>query len=624
MPGLCGLVAPHKNMPLPELAPMVSTLAYERATVIESYQDEGIAMGCAHLGTGGQQALYQSSQVAVLFFGYLTHPSIPPGADGSDPAAAAHYIHDLYLARGETLTKEIAGTFAFVLWDRQAHALYLMNDHLGMRPIYYVVHNGIFRFASEVKALLADPSLPHRLDRTAVAEFFYVGEVMGNHTFFEDIQLLPPASVLRLQNQQWTVSNYWDIVYPSSYPARSADDYSHQIYEAIQGAVSRMVRSNLRYGVSLSGGLDSRWIAACLAKIRPDSLAFTVGDPEADDVLVAQQVASQLGLTHYCLDMPYTYISDHAETLMYILDGMYSLFNTEEFPLTLRVGDYVDVSVGGLLGGTLFGYATNPVSITLRKEGAMKYFLWRKKGECLPAPLMARVFGKQSQREFEARAMSSLQDAIASVPVERGFHVLRHISLRHRQRRVTGFAQLSKLPYVEEYQPLADKQVFQAGFALPASQLMVKRAYRRALAKYFPETGAIPWSFVMQPPTISTLGAVVYKASQVWLGRRLKNTPLGNLPLFRPLRGFVTFYPEIRGALRGFIEETLLSPEANATGLFDPNGLRDVIRDHMEGQIDVTSFLGQALAIALWTRLFYLPSTPIRPGSVAAPVTVSG
>lgn len=623
MPGLCGFVKLGTNGPLPELTPMARELSYEQAAVQESFRDEQIAMGCVHLGTGDRRALYQSSQAVVLFFGYLTHPSIPPGADESDPDAAAHHIHDLYLAKGEDFTQEISGTFALALWDQRTQTLYLVNDHLGMYPVYYTVHNGIFRFASEVKALLTDTTMPHHLDLTAVAEFFYLGEVMGNHTFFEDIQLLPPASVLKLENQKWTITKYWDIVYPSPYPDRSTDDYSEQIYEAIQGAVGRMVRPNLRYGVSLSGGLDSRWIAACLTKIRPDSLMFTIGDAESDDVLIAQQVANQLGATHHRWDMPYTYISDHAETFMYIVDGMYNLFNTEEFPLTLRIGDYVDVSVGGLLGGTLFGHEINPVSASLRKGDVIKYLLWRKKKEHPPASLMARIFGEKTQRELEDRAMSSLYNAVTSAPVERGFQVLQYVKLRHRQRRVTGFAQLSKLPYVDMYHPLLDKQVLQAGLALPVSQLLVKRAYRRALAKYFPDMAGINWAFIMQPPTMSALGVIVYKASQVFLGKRLRNTFLANVPLFRPTHSFVTFYPEIRGALRGFIEATLLSPEANATGLFDPNGLRDVVRDHMEGEANVTSFLGQALAIALWTRLFYIPSKPIRPKSIATPITVS-
>lgn len=616
MPGLCGLISTNPNsLPL-DIAPMLEILSYERATVIEKYQDARIQLGCVHLGTGGQRTLFESDRAVVVFFGYLTQPAIPPGADEADPAATARHIHDLYLAHGEALIREIAGTFAFALWDRQTRTLYLMNDHLGMYPIYYTVHNGTFRFASEVKALLIDRSMSHRVNRIAVAEFFYLGEVMGNHTFFEDIRLLPPASVLRLQDQLWIISNYWDITFPTSYPARSADEYSHQIYEAIHGAISRMVRPNLRYGVSLSGGLDSRWIAACLAEIRPDSSVFTIGDSEADDVLIAQQVASQLRLTHYCWDMPYTYISDYAEKLVYILDGMYNLFNTEEFPLTLQVGDYVDISVGGLLGGTLFGHATDPVTINLRKDGTMRYFLWRKKNQRLPPPLITRVFGEQTQREFEALAMSSLQNAITSAPTERGFQILRYVSMRHRQRRVTGFAQLSKMPYIDMYQPFLDRQVVQAGLALPASELLVKRAYRRALAQYFPDMGAIPWTFVMRPPTISALGVIVYKASQVWLGKRLQNTLLANLPLFRPLRGFVTFYPEIRGTLRGFIEETLLSPEANATGLFDPEGLRTVLQEHMEGRVNITEFIGQALTFVLWTRLFFVPSTPARPRDI--------
>jgi len=595
---------------------MLNALNYGRATVVECHEERNASLGCAHLGTGGQQTLYESSQAVVVFFGYLTQPLIPPGVGESDPAAAPRYIHDLYLAHGEAMLGQVTGAFAFALWDRRTQTLYLASDHLGLRPIYYAEHDGLFRFATEIKGILADSTFPRRLNRAAVADFFHYSYIMGDKTFFQDIQLLPPASLLCYQDGRWTVSRYWEIPYPERYPRHPDKWYDDLIYEALQAAVKRMVRPDLRYGLSLSGGLDSRWIAAFLAQVQPESLTFTLGTPGSDDTPFAREVAARTGLSHHYWELSPTFIAELAESYAYIVDGTYNLFSAEEFPLTVRVGDYVDVSVGGFLGDCLFGHEINPVSARIRKQDVRRYWLWRTKGDRLPQPLMAQIFGERAGRELTALAMDSLENNIAAAPCDRGFQISQYLNLRNRQRRFINVAQLAKLPYVDIYHPIADDEVVQATLQLPPHQLMLERTYRRTLATYFPDLAAIPWTFTLTPPTISVPAIVLKKAAQLTLGRRLWGTSLGNHPLIRPRRYYVKYSLWSRGPLRSFIEETLLSPEANATGLFDPDGLRTVVRDHMERRTDVTDFLGGALAIALWTRFFYAPSTPVRPSSL--------
>jgi hypothetical protein len=116
---------------------------------------------------------------------------------------------------------------------------------------------------------------------------------------------------------------------------------------------------------------------------------------------------------------------------------------------------------------------------------------------------------------------------------------------------------------------------------------------------------------------------MAYKASQVWVGKRLRGTPLANIPIFRPLRVFASCYKELRHALRGFVEEMLLAPEANATDLFAQDGLRTAVEEYMEGRAKIGKFLGQAIAFSLWTRLFYMPSTPVTPMNLAPPAADS-
>ncbi len=613
MPGLCGFTNLIEGMPLPDLAPMLGMLKYNRATVVESYQVEGITMGCVHLGTGGQRSLYKSSQVAVLFFGYLTSPAMPPGVNESYPAAAARHIHDCYLIIGERVFDEVNGAFSVAIWDQRNSTLLLATDRLGLRPVYYAEHGGSLRFASEVKGILSDPTFPRRLNPSAVADLLYYSIIMGGKTYFEDIQLLPPASFLRCKDGRWEVNSYWDIPFPEGYPSHPDEWYDKLIYNALRDASKRMVSPGLRYGLSLSGGLDSRWIAGFLAKDQPGSQAFTLGTPGSDDTPYAKQVAIQTNLEHHYWEMSSSFVADLGETYAFISDGMDNLWHMEEFPLTVRVGDYVDVSVGGFLGDGLFGYEMNPISARLRKQDALKYRLWRTRASHPSPALMGQVFGEHKGQELAALASESMCECFEAIPSDRGFQTLQYYDLRQAERRYANLAQIAKLSYVDIYHPIADNEVIEAALQLPSPQLMFERAYRRSMATYFPELAEIPWTFTLTPPTISVPGIMLKKVNQLTVGKWLQNTSLGRHPMIRRRRYYVDYPLWTRGTLRPFIEDTLLSPEMETLGLFDQNGLRTVLVDHMEGRVSITGFLGKVLAIGLWARQFYAPSTPLRP-----------
>jgi asparagine synthase (glutamine-hydrolysing) len=482
----------------------------------------------------------------------------------------------------------------------------------------------LLRFASEVKALLADPKFPRRLNRAAIADFFWYQYVMGDKTYFEDIRLLPPASLLRCQDGRWTIETYWDVSYPDRYPQKPDIWYDRLIHDTLQAAVKRIVRPELRYGLSLSGGMDSRWIAIFLSQLRPDTQTFTFGPPESDDTVIARQVAKRLGLANQRVDLPATYVRDFGETIAYLSDGMYNLFEADEFPLSVQIGDHVDVAVGGMLGDLLFGHEMNPVSALLRQQDVTRYWLWRTQANRLPQPLMIRVFGPKTYQELKAMAMHSLEQCIAAAPSDRGFQIVHHVNLRHRQRRYINIAQLSKLAYVDTYHPLADSQVIQASLQLPPAQMMLERAYRRAMATYYPAMAEIPWTFALMPPRVSVSTVMLKKALQFTFAKRLCSTRFGSHPLLRQRKYFSAHTSWSRGPIRPFIEETLFSPETEAIDIFEPDGLRAVMKDHMEGTLNLTEFLGATLSIALWARLFYLPVTPERPACKAGSVPFYG
>ena len=94
---------------------------------------------------------------------------------------------------GERMVDHMRGMFAFGLWDRRQRVLFLARDRFGQKPLYYADLPDRFLFASELKALRADPAFPPVLDPRALRDYFAVGYVPDPASIYQTARKLPPA-----------------------------------------------------------------------------------------------------------------------------------------------------------------------------------------------------------------------------------------------------------------------------------------------------------------------------------------------------------------------------------------------------------------------------------------------
>lgn len=171
-----------------------------------------------------------------------------------------------YEAFGERFPERLLGDFALGLFDPGKHRLLLARDAIGLRPLYFWAGNNTFLFASEVKAILAHPSVRARPDENLLADFLLgrVGASQGL-TFFQDIRALLPGHLLTATQEQCLTRQYWDFDLTRRLKLSSYGDYVDGFRSHFQTAVTRRLRSASPVTVSLSGGLDSSSIF-CLAE----------------------------------------------------------------------------------------------------------------------------------------------------------------------------------------------------------------------------------------------------------------------------------------------------------------------------------------------------------------------
>lgn len=154
---------------------------------------------------------------------------------------------------------QLLGDFAFAIWDSRKRVLFCARDYVGVRPFYYYFSRSLFAFGSEIRAVLALPSVPRRLNESRVVDFLVdeLERVDKQSTFYQDILRLPAGHSLTVTPDRLTVRDYWQLKAGPILKLRSLQEYGEAFRDVFVEAVRCRLRSNYPVASTLSGGLDS-------------------------------------------------------------------------------------------------------------------------------------------------------------------------------------------------------------------------------------------------------------------------------------------------------------------------------------------------------------------------------
>ena len=208
-----------------------------------------------------------------------------------------------YVRWREHCLVRLRGMFAFAVLDLQDKCLFFARDRLGKKPLYYRLGNDGLVFASELKAILADPRVPRQLDSSALAQYLAYGYIPSPNTIYRGMAKLPPAHFARvsLENpQQITLKRYWDLPEPDQTPL--SRDWREEFEAVLTEAVRLRLISDVPLGAFASGGLDSTLIIRQMRQLSAGPLrTFAIGFPEAEasELTWARQVARRYDTEHH-------------------------------------------------------------------------------------------------------------------------------------------------------------------------------------------------------------------------------------------------------------------------------------------------------------------------------------
>ena len=212
-------------------------------------------------------------------------------------------IH-LYEEEGLAAVRRFNGMFAFGLWDEKKQRLWLCRDRVGIKPLVYSWDGVRLLFASEIKALLTEPTIDKQLDREALELYLAFNYVPAPLTMFRGIRKLEPGCSLVLENGKLAVSRYWSLPQsPGNTEPVDADRMQRRLVDALSEAVAGCMLADVPVGAFLSGGIDSGIVVALMARVssRPVQ-TFTIGFADEglyDETGRARRVADMYGTEHH-------------------------------------------------------------------------------------------------------------------------------------------------------------------------------------------------------------------------------------------------------------------------------------------------------------------------------------
>jgi asparagine synthase (glutamine-hydrolysing) len=171
------------------------------------------------------------------------------------------------------------GMFAFAIWDQQEQLLFAARDRFGEKPFFYYIDDKQFLFASEMKALWA-AGIEKQINEKMFYNYLTLGYTQNpaspEETFYASIHKLPARSFITYHFKEHYISHslYWNIDVDFVDESISEKDAVEQFNQLFGQSVQRRLRSDVPIGTSLSGGLDSSSVLACIHAIAPAATQY--------------------------------------------------------------------------------------------------------------------------------------------------------------------------------------------------------------------------------------------------------------------------------------------------------------------------------------------------------------
>jgi len=571
--------------------------------------DRPWAIGRVHLGVlQPKPQLGADGPVHVLFHGALVNEDElqstldqagEPHADG-----AAAIIEGLYRIHKQGLGRLLKGSFCAAIVDETAGALVLVTDRLGSYPLYWFRTDDRFVFASELRAALRDHPRP-ALNAAAVADFLKFGFPMGDKTLAAGVDMVPTASTLTYCSRAGTlhIEPYATVGELFGQSTLEYEAYLDDVQSACAQSMDRSVRGAHRFGLSLSGGLDTRVILSAMDRrgCSAGAATVTLGGRGCADEVIGYQLARMARTNHQFVALDDQYLDDLLPTvnqMVSVTDGMYLSHGfTEMLALQGFERSGCSVLLRGHAGELAKASTAWPLHTDDRTHGMstteefVSYMLSRlthvSRGDAardvLTDPWIEALNGSS--------AASSLRQCVSGVPLPPA-DLCSYVYLKEYHRRVT-------VPSLEIFRNVADVRLPLADVDFLTAVLQGPPRWRDGVAIHqaLIKSNGPDYLRVRNPNTGAPAGAGPW---QEFVLDKV-NTVLRRLNV-HGYRHYHSFDGWMRRAFLHIVDQVVLDPDTLSRGVFRESAVRRMVAEARSGVQGHDDLLQALVIVELWQR----------------------
>ncbi|MGH9752305.1 MAG: asparagine synthase (glutamine-hydrolyzing) [Blastocatellia bacterium] len=624
MCGIVGMSSPElmENAAARDLtARMLGVIEHRGPDDEGHYIGQGIAMGMRRLSiidlaTGRQPISNEDGSVWIVFNGeiYNHHELrellLARGHKLRTRSDTETIVH-LYEDEGERCVDRLRGMFAFAIWDSQERRLFLARDRVGKKPLHYAMAGRTLVFGSEIKSLLQHPGVKREVNPQAISDFLSFGYVPDPATAFDGVYKLPPGHTLTFKDGLISMRRYWDFDYSGDLgeegprePEAREEDYIERLRELIAESVRLRLESEVPLGAFLSGGIDSSFVVAMMARemqVKTFSIGFS--DAGFDELRYARIAARHFGSDHHEFVVTPDVCRLVEEIVWHHDEPFADVSSIPTYVVSKMARQHVTVALSGDGGDEVFGgYERYVVDRQRRRYERVPAFLRRgllRASQALPQG----VYGKRFLRNIALEPTARYVDSVIYFDRDAQLNLLSEDA----RRELAGYNPAER---------------FERTFAAPASRSRLERLLYLDSKTYLPGDILVKVDRMSMANSLETRAPLLdhrliefaqtipetFKLRGLETKYILKRAAEGLVPneiINRPKRGFdVPIRRWLNRELREMLDDTLRSARARERGDFNHHAVLAILDEHRRGVRDHARHLWSLLVLELWRRAF--------------------
>lgn len=575
------------------------------------------------LDTGIQPVLSSDKKTALLLDGEINNASelrVQFSTElGNQNLSPPELALRLISQHGPSAARLFNGFFCILLYESTARRLTIITDRYGARPLFYVQRGNVLLFGTELKALAAVDAGPRKVDEVGVMELFCYGSHFMDRTWMEGYRKAPPAAVLTIQPEGVKVSRYWTYGYDVGAGKLTQNTYATVFAVLLDRAVERRMHGTKRIGIFLSGGYDSRSVAAAIRKHRRPIPAFTFGLPESRDVRFGTMLANRLGLDHRVITVNEPYLYKNCRAIVWRTEGMLPFANATSIHIHSILKAKMDIILTGFLGEFSGSHTWAQLLLARSRQAAIAAIFSRFLEPKLA--LVQRLFQPAFFKRVSAAVRESFYKSFENVSNDHPMDIADSWNFMNLQPRGTFHAPSVDRHILEMRAPHTDNDLVDFLLTISPATRLEQRVYKKMIAYSYPEILSVPCTNSARPiePNFAkeysrmVMRFAAAKTTAAFRKRMSARPELGRE--FRDLGEDFRAEPEL--------VDLILKPLLRAGGLpdsiFNHSAIDQIIREHYEQKATHQDMLGLLISLGLALKFFMYDELSDAPGDLFAP-----